>query len=68
MALYLFMSDQKVEAENRPADGRVTEAPAAREPSNPATNPWTWNRGRNYNGRVGLGEFVDGFDVLDGGV
>lgn len=46
VALYLFISDQKVEAENRPADGRVTEAPAASELSNPATNPWTWNRGR----------------------
>lgn len=46
VALYLIMSDQKVEAEKRPADGRVTEAPAPKELSNPASRPWTWNRGR----------------------
>ena len=41
VALYATMSDQKVEAENRPAAGRATAAPAEKELNNPAINPWT---------------------------
>ena len=39
VALYLIMSDQNVEAENRPAAGRATAAPATRELNNPASKP-----------------------------
>lgn len=46
VALYVNMSLQNEEAENLPAAGSATEAPAASELSNAATNPWTWNNGR----------------------
>lgn len=46
VALCEIMSGQKVVAENRPAVGRTTDAPAASELSNPASKPWTWKRGR----------------------
>lgn len=39
VALYAIMSDQNVEAENRPAEGRVTAAPATRELNKPASKP-----------------------------
>lgn len=46
VASYFFMFDQNVEAENLPAEGRATAAPAARELSKAATRPCTWNSGR----------------------
>lgn len=46
VALHRTTSNQNVEAENLPAAGSATVAPATRELNNPAISPWTWNRGR----------------------